>query len=158
MSPFAFTIPFKRITPPSPKGVPSAPATQSVTDDSEKSRSRSLDDKSSTMKIRLLVALAGLAISFALPTFAQQKDTVDPKIDQQIRALAMKYVEAFNRNDAAALAALYSEDAVWRTPQGTFSGRKAIEKHYADYQFHTWHSDKQVLKVDRVIAVGNEAH
>ena len=30
------------------------------------------------MKMRLVIALIGLAISFALPTFAQQKDTVDP--------------------------------------------------------------------------------
>jgi len=30
-----------------------------------------------TMKIRLLLTLVGLAIIFALPTFAQQKDTVD---------------------------------------------------------------------------------
>ena len=32
----------------------------------------------------------GLAISFALPTFAQQKDTVDPKVEQQIRALVVR--------------------------------------------------------------------
>ena len=32
------------------------------------------------MKIRLVVALVGLAISIALPTFAQQKDTVDPLV------------------------------------------------------------------------------
>jgi hypothetical protein len=38
------------------------------------------------MKIRLIVALVGLAISFAAPTFAQQKDTGDPQITQQIRA------------------------------------------------------------------------
>jgi hypothetical protein len=32
------------------------------------------------MKIRLLGALVGLAINFAVPTFAQEKDTVDPQI------------------------------------------------------------------------------
>jgi len=58
------------------------------------------------MKIRLVVALAGLAMSFALPAFAQQKDTVDPKIEQQIRVLAAKYDEAINKQDAAAVAAL----------------------------------------------------
>jgi hypothetical protein len=36
------------------------------------------------MKIRLVVALVDLAIGFVLTTFAQQKDTVDPKICQQI--------------------------------------------------------------------------
>ena len=32
------------------------------------------------MKTRLLGALAALAISFAVPTFAQQKETADPQI------------------------------------------------------------------------------
>jgi hypothetical protein len=40
-----------------------------------------------TIKMRFLVALTGLVISFAVPTFAQQKDTGDTKIAQQIRAL-----------------------------------------------------------------------
>ena len=38
------------------------------------------------MKIRFLLALVGLAISFALPTFAQQKETVDPQIIGQLNA------------------------------------------------------------------------
>ena len=38
------------------------------------------------MKIRLAAALVGLAIGFTAPTLAQQKDTVDPQIVQQIRA------------------------------------------------------------------------
>ena len=46
------------------------------------------------MKARLLLALVGLAISLPFPTFAQQKDTVDPKVEQQIRALAQKYDDA----------------------------------------------------------------
>src|SRR5271157_470374 len=109
-----------------------------------------------TMKMRLVVALVGLAISVALPTFAQQRDTVDPKIAQQIRALEMKYDEAFNKNDAAALAAFYTEDGILVTPHGTFHGRQAIEKNYAEYSFRQWQSTNLVTKVDRVIAVGNE--
>jgi hypothetical protein len=58
------------------------------------------------MKNPSLLALAGLAFSFAVPAFAQQQDTVDPKIAEQVRALATKYDEAFNQNDAAAIAAL----------------------------------------------------
>jgi hypothetical protein len=34
------------------------------------------------MKIPLVVALVGLAISFALPTSAQEKNTVDPQVRQ----------------------------------------------------------------------------
>jgi ketosteroid isomerase-like protein len=52
------------------------------------------------MKIRLVVALIGLTISFAVPAVAQQK------------ALDQKYDEAFNNGDAVALAATFKEDAV----------------------------------------------
>jgi uncharacterized protein (TIGR02246 family) len=100
--------------------------------------------------------LAGFAIGSVLPVFAQQKDTVDPKIAQEIRELAMKYDEAFNRNDAAAVAALYAEDGVNKTPHaGTFHGRRAIEKNYAKWDFQLWHAHKFVKTIDRVITVGN---
>jgi len=65
------------------------------------------------MKTRSLLILAGLAINFALPSFAQQKDAVDPKVEQQIRLLAAKYDDAINRRDATAVAALYAQDGVW---------------------------------------------
>jgi hypothetical protein len=52
------------------------------------------------MKIRLLLTLAWLAIGFALPTFAQEQNTVDPEVRQQIEAVAMKFGEAFNKHDA----------------------------------------------------------
>jgi hypothetical protein len=71
------------------------------------------------MKIHLLLALAVFAISFTVPTFAQQKDTLDPEIAQQIRVLPMKFHEAINRNDAAAIAALYTEVNV--LPGGSIS-------------------------------------
>ena len=48
---------------------------------------------------RVLLALAGLAIGFAVPVLAkekEEKDTADPQMAQQIRALAMKYDAAFN--------------------------------------------------------------
>jgi hypothetical protein len=64
------------------------------------------------MKIRFLLALVGLAISFALPAFAQEKETVDPEVRQQIEAVIVRFDEAFNRHDAAAIAALYTQDAV----------------------------------------------
>ena len=84
------------------------------------------------MKIRLVVALVGLAISFALPTFAQQKDTPDPQLREQLLALAKKFEEAWNNNDASALAALFTEDAVLVDDTGPIYGREAIEKHYKD--------------------------
>jgi hypothetical protein len=39
-----------------------------------------LNLREETMKMRLLGALVGLAISFALPTFAQQTNTPDPQM------------------------------------------------------------------------------
>ena len=85
------------------------------------------------MKTRLLGALVGLAISFALPTFAQQKETVDPKILEQLDAFGKKFDEAFNNNDAAAVAALFTEDAIWVTDTGPLYGRQAIEKQVAEW-------------------------
>jgi len=65
------------------------------------------------MKTRLLIALVGLAISFAFPTFAEQKVAVaDPQITQKILAIGKAYDEGENNNDAAAIAALFTEDAV----------------------------------------------
>ena len=83
------------------------------------------------MKIGSVAALIGLAISFALPTYAQDQNAVDPKTRQEIEAVGMQYGEAFNKHDAAAVAALYTQDAVrvadW--PGGESSvGREAIEK------------------------------
>jgi ketosteroid isomerase-like protein len=84
------------------------------------------------MKIRSVVALVGLAISFALPTFAQQKDTVDPQLRQVADALSKKFDEAYNNNDLAALLALYTEDGIEVTNTGPVYGREAIGKWKAD--------------------------
>jgi ketosteroid isomerase-like protein len=73
--------------------------------------------------VRLVFVLVGLAIVFNLPVFAQQKDAVDPKIEQQIRALMTKWDDAFNRSDSGGLGALYTDDAVQVTVHGTFRGR-----------------------------------
>jgi hypothetical protein len=42
------------------------------------------------MRVHSLLTLVGLAIGFAVPTFAQQKGTVDPEVRQQIEAVSMK--------------------------------------------------------------------
>ncbi len=99
------------------------------------------------MKIRSLLAVVGLAISFALPTFAQQKETVDPQIIEQLNAVSKKYEEADNNNDAAALAALFTEDAVFVTDKGPVYGRQAIEKWYAN-DFQQWHHSNHMRKKD----------
>jgi len=108
------------------------------------------------MKIRVVVALVGLAISFAPPVFAQQKDTLDPETAQQVRALASNYDAAFNRRDAATVAGLYTEDAVFNIPEGTFQGRQAIEGLYAKHYFGEAHYKNVVTLVNQAIEAGNE--
>jgi uncharacterized protein (TIGR02246 family) len=116
------------------------------------------NNREETMKIRLVVALAGLAMSFVLPAFAQQKNTVDPKIEQQIRTLAAKYDEAINKQDAAAVAALYTQDGIGQIPESKVSpghGRQGIEKAYARW-FKGWQVTNYFTTVDRVTPAGNE--
>jgi uncharacterized protein (TIGR02246 family) len=108
------------------------------------------------MKKPSLLALAGLVISFALPAFAQQQDTVDPKIAEQVRALAAKYDEACNKNDAVAVAALLTDKAICITPHGTFSGREAIQKDYADRSFGRYHVNNVSTKCDQVNKFGDD--
>ena len=90
------------------------------------------------MKTRLVVPLVGFAISFASPTFAQQTNAPDPQIVRQLHAIDKKSDEAFLKGDAAALAALYTEDAVLVNDTGPVYGRQAIEKYYAAL-FQTLH-------------------
>ncbi len=85
------------------------------------------------MKTLLVVPLVGLAISFALPTFAQQTNTPDPQLRQALDDLFKRETEAYNNNDAAVVAATFTEDAIFVTTLGPFYGREAIEKYYADW-------------------------
>ena len=88
------------------------------------------------MKIRVLLALTGLAIGFAVPTFAQE--AVDPQTVEKIRGISKAFDEAVNKNDAAAIAALFTEDAVFVSDRGLVKGRPAIEQWYADVFKSGW--------------------
>jgi uncharacterized protein (TIGR02246 family) len=84
------------------------------------------------MKTRLFLALVGLTISFALPTFAQEQNAVDPEVRQQIEATYTKRLDATNKQDAAAVAALFAQDAVLVNATGAgdalISGQEAIKE------------------------------
>ena len=104
------------------------------------------------MKPCLIGALAGLAISFAMPTYAQQKDVADPQTTQKMLADSKAWDEAINNNDAAAIAAFFTRDGVFVTPEGSIIGREAIQKWYTNlYQW--WHPKTHIGKVD-----GNAFH
>ena len=100
------------------------------------------------MKIHSIVTLVGLAVSFALPTFAQQANAPDPQLRQQLLAVIEKHAEAMNKNDAAAAATLFTEDAVYLTDRGPIKGREAIEKMYADL-FQNLRFSDHVITVDQ---------
>jgi hypothetical protein len=110
------------------------------------------------MKIRLLLSLAGLAVGFAFPTLAQEQNTVDPEVRQQIEASIMKADEAFNRSDAAGCTADYTQDAIdvwsWETAGGTAISQQAIEIRAAVRL--ALNPAKRVRKLVQVYPVGDE--
>jgi ketosteroid isomerase-like protein len=64
------------------------------------------------------------------------------------------YFEARDHNDAAAVAAYYTRDAVILTPFGPIIGREAIQKWYADlYQYVGRYPKNLIYKLD-----GNAYH
>jgi uncharacterized protein (TIGR02246 family) len=105
------------------------------------------------MKKSLVVPLAGLAISFALPTYAQQKDLADPQTTQKLLAMVKAVEEAHKNRDAAAAAAPFTRDAVFLAPDGLIIGRQAIQNWYTNL-WQSWHPTKSMtIKVD-----GNAFH
>jgi uncharacterized protein (TIGR02246 family) len=117
------------------------------------------------MRIPSLLALVGLAIGLAVRAFAQMETIMpdfsgnlagDVKALEEFNALRMKEDEAFNKNDAAALAALFTEDALLVEPEGMFQGRQAIEKAFVDV-FQRWHPTNFISEGNKLNAIGNDA-
>jgi len=117
------------------------------------------------MKIRLIVALVGIAVSFALLIFGQEKEEANPfpfhavaagpQIVQQLEAINLKFDEAFNKHDAAAVWAFYIPKAVQVTPGGSFSGREAIEGYMTDL-FQRHNPTDRITKISYVYAMGGD--
>jgi len=82
------------------------------------------------------------------PMKTEQTNTPDPQLRQQLDAKSEKFDEACNNNDAAAVAAFFTEDAVLVNDTGPVYGRKAIEKSYADF-FQQWRVSNHISKRDQ---------
>ena len=111
------------------------------------------------MKIRTVVALVGSAISFALPISAQQQDTVTPEVRQQIEAVLMKFDEAYNKHDAAAIADLFTPDAVevfrWGSEGGAAVGQQGIKKRY-ESEASEGSATNMTNKLVQIYAIGSD--
>ena len=89
------------------------------------------------MKIRAAVILVGFAIGFVLPAFTQKRGSQslslwrhcrEPQIVQQLEAINLKFDEAFNKHDAAAVGALYIVNAVQVSYSG-YAGKDRVYGH-----------------------------
>jgi ketosteroid isomerase-like protein/quercetin dioxygenase-like cupin family protein len=99
------------------------------------------------MKIRSAIALLGLAISSAVPSFCQQTNKPDPKLREVLINRIKAHTDALDKNDAAAVAANFTEDAVNVEQEGPTFGRHAIEKLWAD-RFQKVHFSSNLVTVD----------
>ena len=80
------------------------------------------------MTRRIAMGFAALALALPLPVFAQAATDLRAQIEQADKA----WQTAYNGGDAAALAALYAEDAIVMAPGGeAVSGRAAIQAMFA---------------------------
>jgi uncharacterized protein (TIGR02246 family) len=81
------------------------------------------------MNRRIALGVAALAFAFPLPAVAQAGAT---DLRAQIEKMDQAWQTAYNAGDAAAVAALYSEDAKLMAPgSATVSGRAAIQAMFA---------------------------
>ena len=95
----------------------------------------------------------------ALPTFAQEKNTIDPQVRRQIEAVEMKFQEAFNNRDTATIGTLQTEDIIevrsWPKAYngGLASGREALKTRFeADFATNP---GKMVNKLVQLYPIGN---
>ena len=105
------------------------------------------------MKVQVLLALALLAFGFVVPAPGQENNTVDPQVRKQIEELTVEYDKAFNENDAAAIAALFTWNGVETRPEGQSFGQPDIEERYG--VLFQLHPTNHLSKLIQVYAIGS---
>ena len=65
---------------------------------------------------RLMMIIPMLGISLTAPAWAQQTNTVDQQTRQQVEAIVTNYVDAINKGDGQAVAALFAPNPISITP------------------------------------------
>ena len=109
------------------------------------------------MKTRLSLAMAGFLACVTVSAFGLSGDLAGKTWAlEQLNTLSMKLDAAVKAQDAGALAALFTQDAVCVTSQGVFSGRHAIEEGLTS-GFQSSPTTSHILQTDQLHSVGNEA-
>ncbi|MFO0912395.1 MAG: SgcJ/EcaC family oxidoreductase [Pirellulales bacterium] len=97
--------------------------------------------------------ISWLVVSLSVAT-AADPPAAKSEADQQLRAQAKQFVEAFDRHDATAVAAHWTNDGVYTDDSGVrMEGRAAIEAEYKDF-FAANPNAKLLLEVDSIRQVG----
>ena len=100
---------------------------------------------------RLLV-IPALVVALAIPAAAQQ--LTEQEAHQVAQGFADQFAKAFKAKDAAGIAALYTDDAMRISGDGTLSlGRAAVEKFYAK---GVQSFDEDPLKIIQVKVISND--
>jgi len=81
---------------------------------------------------RFLIVIALVTAVLAAPAAARQKQIASTRAEQQIESLVKRQKDFLVKKDAAALAGLFTDDAVYATASGdVFSGRAKILDYYS---------------------------
>jgi ketosteroid isomerase-like protein len=105
--------------------------------------------------MRSITAIAIVLSLAAAPALAQQKSSANARALEHATALEKMIVDAFNKKDAAGLAALYTSNALFVAPDGkTYRGRAEIEKDEAN-TIKAWGDFKFAGEVIEAHAVGS---
>src|SRR5438046_181009 len=77
--------------------------------------------------VRSILMVVACVAAVVFGTEPTRSEAIDPATSP-FAAAGKQYAEAYNRKDAAAVAALFADDAVRVTDRGIIQGREAIQK------------------------------
>ena len=82
-----------------------------------------------TRRAAACIIVASLAVfAISVPSFAQSDKVGGSHVQQAVESFVTKYLDTYNKKDAAGLAALYTEDGILVPPGPIATGRPGIEK------------------------------
>jgi ketosteroid isomerase-like protein len=91
-----------------------------------------------------------------VPTSQWRNFLSEVKTLDEFTALRSEYTQAFNRNDAAAMTAFYTDDGVAITPDGWFAGHEAIQQWY-QFIFRRWQPSDSMWQCERLTGTDSQA-